>query len=78
MRPGGVPANGDHPVHRDCADFLVDGRPLLFRRSGPEAVSPPGSDVPPAVLTTHVRRLLLEAPREPPVGLTARGGPAAD
>ncbi|MEU1469253.1 oxidoreductase [Streptomyces sp. NPDC005761] len=61
MRAGGVLANGDHQVHRDFMDFLVDGRPLLFRLSDLDAVSPLASDVPPAILTTQVRRLLLEA-----------------
>ncbi|MFI7367047.1 oxidoreductase [Streptomyces sp. NPDC050149] len=61
MRAGGVLANGDHQVHRDFMDFLVDGRPLLFRLSDLDAVSPLASDVPPAIFTTHVRRLLLEA-----------------
>ncbi|MGW6208302.1 oxidoreductase [Streptomyces sp. NPDC055089] len=61
MRAGGVLADGHHRVHRDFMDFLIDGRPLLFRLSDLDAVSPLASDVPPAILTTQVRRLLLEA-----------------
>lgn len=61
MRAGGVLAHGDYQVHRDFMDFLVDGRPLLFQLSDLDAVSPLASDVPPAIFTTHVRRLLLEA-----------------
>ncbi|WP_055494147.1 hypothetical protein [Streptomyces sp. TP-A0356] len=61
MRAGGVLANGDYQVHRDFVDFLVDGRPLLFRLSDLDAVSPLASDVPPAIFTAQVRGLLLEA-----------------
>ncbi|MGW0738059.1 oxidoreductase [Streptomyces sp. NPDC002851] len=60
-RAGGVLANGDYQVHRDFQDFIVDGRPLLFQLSDLDAVSPLASDVPPALFTDHVRRLLLEA-----------------
>ncbi|WP_353945951.1 oxidoreductase [Streptomyces sp. HUAS MG91] len=61
MRAGGVLANGDYQVHRDFLDFIVDGRPLLFRLSDLDAVSPLASDIPPAIFTDHVRSLLLEA-----------------
>ncbi|GAA2284371.1 oxidoreductase [Streptomyces ruber] len=61
MRAGGVLANGHYQVHRDFVDFIVDGRPLLFRLSDLDAVSPLASDVPPAIFTAHVRGLLLEA-----------------
>ncbi|MFB6706710.1 oxidoreductase [Streptomyces sp. NPDC056333] len=61
MRAGGVLGHGDHQVHRDFMDFIVDGRPLLFQLTDLDAVSPLASDVPPAIFTTHVRRLLLEA-----------------
>ncbi|MET8331732.1 oxidoreductase [Streptomyces sp. NPDC005181] len=61
MRAGGVLAHGDYQVHRDFMDFIVDGRPLLFQLTDLDAVSPLASDVPPAIFTTHVRRLLLEA-----------------
>ncbi|MFD4232023.1 oxidoreductase [Streptomyces sp. NPDC058545] len=60
MRAGGVLADGDYQVHRDFMDFIVDGRPLLFQLTDLDAVSPLASDVPPAIFTTHVRRLLLE------------------
>ncbi|MER6123356.1 oxidoreductase [Streptomyces sp. NPDC001795] len=61
MRAGGVLANGDYQVHRDFVDFVVDGRPLLFRLSDLDAVSPLASDIPPAIFTAQVRSLLLEA-----------------
>jgi hypothetical protein len=61
MRTGGVLADGAYQVHRDFTDFIVDGRPLLHRLSDLDAVSPLASDVPPAVFTDHLRRLLLEA-----------------
>ncbi|MEV0090734.1 oxidoreductase [Streptomyces sp. NPDC050738] len=61
MRSGGVLADGAYQLHRDFLDFIVDGRPLLFRLSDLDAVSPLASDVPPAIFTAHVRRLLLEA-----------------
>ncbi|MFI9803364.1 oxidoreductase [Streptomyces sp. NPDC052301] len=64
-RAGGVLADGGYQVHRDFVDFLVDGRPLLFRLSDLDAVSPLASDVPPAIFTAQVRALLLEA--EPPL-----------
>ncbi|MFD4628613.1 oxidoreductase [Streptomyces sp. NPDC058284] len=61
MRAGGVLADGGYQVHRDFVDFIVDGRPLLFRLSDLDAVSPLAADIPPAIFTAHVRRLLLEA-----------------
>ncbi|MER6690809.1 oxidoreductase [Streptomyces minutiscleroticus] len=60
-RPGEILAGGDHRAHRDFVDFVVDGRPLLFRLSDLDAVSPLASDVPPAIFTEQVRALLLEA-----------------
>jgi hypothetical protein len=60
MRAGGVLADGGYRVHRDFVDFIVDGRPLLFRLCDLDAVSPLASDVPPAIFTAQVRRLLLE------------------
>lgn len=66
MRAGGVLANGDYQVHRDFVDFIVNGRPLLFQLSDLDAVSPLAADIPPAIFTAHVRRLLLEA--EAPLG----------
>ncbi|MFG2126707.1 oxidoreductase [Streptomyces sp. NPDC048751] len=65
MRAGGVLADGGVQVHRDFLDFIVDGRPLLFRLSDLDAVSPLASDVPPAIFTAQVRALLLEA--DPPL-----------
>ncbi|WP_030781196.1 hypothetical protein [Streptomyces sp. NRRL S-920] len=62
MRAGGVLANGDFQVHRDFVDFIVNGRPLLFQLCDLDAVSPLAADIPPAIFTAHVRRLLLEAP----------------
>ncbi|GGT05320.1 oxidoreductase [Streptomyces chromofuscus] len=61
MRAGEVLADGGFQVHRDFVDFIVDGRPLLFRLSDLDAVSPLASDVPPAIFTAQVRGLLLEA-----------------
>ncbi|MGW7285328.1 oxidoreductase [Streptomyces sp. NPDC054847] len=61
MRTGGVLADGAYQVHRDFTDFIVDGRPLLHRLSDLDAVSPLASDIPPAVFTDHLRRLLLDA-----------------
>ncbi|WJV45103.1 oxidoreductase [Streptomyces flavofungini] len=61
MRAGGVLAGGDYQVHREFVDFIVNGRPLLFQLADLDAVSPLASDIPPAIFTTHVRRLLLEA-----------------
>ncbi|MFI0982191.1 oxidoreductase [Streptomyces sp. NPDC021093] len=61
MRAGGVLVNGAYQVHRDFMDFIVDGHPLLHQLADLDAVSPLASDVPPAIFTTHVRRLLLEA-----------------
>jgi hypothetical protein len=61
MRAGGVLANGDFQVHGDFVDFVVDGRPLLFRLSDLDAVSPLASDIPPAIFMAQVRGLLLEA-----------------
>ncbi|WND33724.1 oxidoreductase [Streptomyces sp. BB1-1-1] len=68
MRAGGVRADGDYQVHRDFMDFVVDGRPLLFRLSDLDAVSPLASDVPPAILTAQVRSLLLETDAPLPGG----------
>ncbi|WP_172382802.1 oxidoreductase [Streptomyces sp. MNP-20] len=65
MRAGGVLASGAYQVHRDFVDFVVNGRPLLFQLADLDAVSPLASDIPPAIFTTHVRRLLLEA--DPPL-----------
>ncbi|MGW1808338.1 oxidoreductase [Streptomyces sp. NPDC002078] len=65
IRAGGVLADGGYQVHRDFVDFVVDGRPLLFRLSDLDAVSPLASDIPPAIFTEQVRALLLEA--EPPL-----------
>ncbi|MGC0386457.1 oxidoreductase [Streptomyces sp. SAI-129] len=67
-RAGGVHADGDFQVHRDFMDFVVDGRPLLFRLSDLDAVSPLASDVPPALFTAQVRGLLLEADAPLPGG----------
>ncbi|MFF7352254.1 MULTISPECIES: hypothetical protein [Streptomyces] len=64
-RAGGVLADGGYQAHRDFVDFVVDGRPLLFRLSDLDAVSPLASDIPPAIFTEQVRALLLEA--EPPL-----------
>ncbi|MER6614298.1 oxidoreductase [Streptomyces xantholiticus] len=61
MRAGGVLADGAYQVHRDFTDFIVDGRPLLFRLSDLDAVSPLAADIPPAIFRNHVRALLLEA-----------------
>ncbi|MFK4018123.1 oxidoreductase [Streptomyces albogriseolus] len=60
IRPGGLLAGGDFQVHRDFVDFVVDGRPLLYRLSDLDAVSPLASDVPPSLFTAQVRGLLLE------------------
>ncbi|MFD7552796.1 oxidoreductase [Streptomyces sp. NPDC059578] len=61
-RAGGVLANGELQAHRDFVDFIIDGRPLLYRLADLDAVSPLASDVPPAIFTAQVRGLLLEAP----------------
>ncbi|GAA3504842.1 oxidoreductase [Streptomyces prasinosporus] len=68
IRSGGLLANGDYQVHRDFVDFVVDGRPLLFRLCDLDAVSPLASDVPPAVFTDRVRGLLLETEAPLPAG----------
>ncbi|MEG8279032.1 oxidoreductase [Streptomyces sp. AHA2] len=68
MRAGGVRTDGGYQVHRDFLDFVVDGRPLLFRLSDLDAVSPLASDVPPAIFTAQVRSLLLESPAPLPGG----------
>ncbi|MGC9376453.1 oxidoreductase [Streptomyces sp. MH13] len=68
MRAGGVLADGDYQVHRDFVDFIVDGRPLLFRLSDLDAVSPLASDVPPAIFAAQVRSLLLESDAPLPGG----------
>ncbi|MET7457279.1 oxidoreductase [Streptomyces sp. NPDC005574] len=60
-RAGAVLGDGRHRSHRDFTDFVVDGRPLLFRLSDLDAVSPLTSDVPPETLTARIRELLLEA-----------------
>ncbi|MFJ9241646.1 oxidoreductase [Streptomyces sp. NPDC101776] len=65
MRAGDVLADGGYQVHRDFVDFIVDGRPLLFRLTDLDAVSPLASDVPPAIFTAQVRSLLLET--DPPL-----------
>lgn len=67
-RAGGLLANGDYQVHRDFVDFVVDGRPLLFRLSDLDAVSPLASDVPPSLFTAQVRGLLLEDEAPLPAG----------
>ncbi|MFG3504954.1 oxidoreductase [Streptomyces sp. NPDC047821] len=68
VRAGGVLPGGAYQVHRDFLDFVVDGRPLLHQLSDLDAVSPLASDVPPAIFTDHVRRLLLEAEAPLPGG----------
>ncbi|MEV5550486.1 oxidoreductase [Streptomyces sp. NPDC052309] len=68
MRAGGVLSDGDYQVHRDFVDFIVDGRPLLFRLSDLDAVSPLASDIPPAIFTAQVRSLLLETDAPLPGG----------
>ncbi|MFE4718837.1 oxidoreductase, partial [Streptomyces sp. NPDC056728] len=68
MRAGGVLTNGDYQVHREFLDFIVNGSPLLFQLSDLDAVSPLASDIPPAIFTAHVRRLLLEADAPLPGG----------
>ncbi|GGR10613.1 oxidoreductase [Streptomyces pilosus] len=67
-RAGGLLAGGDHRLHRDFLDFVVDGRPLLFRLCDLEAVSPLASDVPPSIFTAQVRSLLLETGPPLPAG----------
>lgn len=67
-RAGAVRADGDVQVHRDFVDFVVDGRPLLFRLSDLDAVSPLASDVPPAIFAAQVRGLLLETEAPLPGG----------
>ncbi|MEU6878364.1 oxidoreductase [Streptomyces sp. NPDC046712] len=61
IRTGSVSPGGSHRAHRDFLDFVVDGRPLLFRLADLDAVSPLASDIPPAILTESVRGLLLDA-----------------
>ncbi|MEU0443257.1 oxidoreductase [Streptomyces sp. NPDC006186] len=68
IRAGAVLGDHHYQVHRDFLDFVVDGRPLLYRLSGLDAVSPLASDVPPAVFTEQVHSLLLEAPAPLPGG----------
>ncbi|MFE3324376.1 oxidoreductase [Streptomyces sp. NPDC059176] len=65
VRAGGVLVDGGYQVHRDFVDFIVDGRPLLFRLADLDAVSPLASDVPPSIFVHQVRSLLLEA--DPPL-----------
>ncbi|WP_371101277.1 oxidoreductase [Streptomyces sp. PU_AKi4] len=67
-RAGGLLADGDYQVHRDFVDFVVDGRPLLFRLSDLDAVSPLASDVPPSLFTAQVQGLLLETEAPLPAG----------
>lgn len=67
-RAGQVRTDGDFQVHRDFMDFVVDGRPLLFRLCDLDAVSPLASDVPPAIFTAQVRGLLLETDAPLPGG----------
>ncbi|MFF0588356.1 oxidoreductase [Streptomyces sp. NPDC003781] len=67
-RAGHVHTDGDFQVHRDFMDFVVDGRPLLYRLCDLDAVSPLASDVPPAILTAQVRGLLLETEAPLPGG----------
>lgn len=68
MRAGGVRTDGDYQIHRDFVDFVVDGRPLLFRLCDLDAVSPLASDVPPAIFAAQVRSLLLETDAPLPDG----------
>ncbi|MER7108278.1 oxidoreductase [Streptomyces sp. NPDC000229] len=68
IRAGGVLTGGAYQVHRDFLDFVVDGRPLLHQLSDLDAVSPLAADVPPAVFTDHVRRLLLDGEAPLPEG----------
>ncbi|MFD8915795.1 oxidoreductase [Streptomyces sp. NPDC059575] len=65
FRAGGVLPDGGYQIHRDFTDFVVDGKPLLFRFPDLDAVTPLASDVPPEVLAAQVRGLLLEG--EPPL-----------
>ncbi|MFJ4735827.1 oxidoreductase [Streptomyces sp. NPDC088770] len=67
-RPEEIAADGGHRLHRDFVDFVVDGRPLLFRLADLDAVSPLASDVPPAILAAQVRGLLLESEAPLPGG----------
>ncbi|MFF9489680.1 oxidoreductase [Streptomyces sp. NPDC014676] len=67
-RAGGLLADGDHQVHRDFVDFVVDGCPLLFRLSDLDAVSPLASDVPLSLFAAQVRSLLLETEAPLPAG----------
>ncbi|MER5481070.1 oxidoreductase [Streptomyces sp. NPDC002734] len=67
-RAGAVLAGGAHVTHRDFTDFVVDGRPLLFRLADLDAVSPLAADVPPVIFAEQVRALLLEAPAPLPGG----------
>ncbi|MFF0461986.1 oxidoreductase [Streptomyces mexicanus] len=68
MRAGEVLADGDHRLHRDYVDFVVDGQPLLHRLSDLDAVSPLASDIPPAIFTAQVRALLLQSEAPLPGG----------
>ncbi|MCT4353262.1 oxidoreductase [Streptomyces sp. Je 1-79] len=67
IRPGGIAPDGSPRAHRKFLDFVVDGRPLLFRFPDLDAVSSLASDVPPAALSASVRGLLLDA-GAPPAG----------
>ncbi|MER6912152.1 oxidoreductase [Streptomyces sp. NPDC000594] len=62
MRTGGVRPAGACHLPRDFLDFIVNGRPLLFRLSEGDAVSPLASDVPPAIPPGQACRLLPENP----------------
>ncbi len=83
LRPGaatrpGLLAGGDFQVHRDFVDFVVDGRPLLYRLSDLDAVSPLASDVPPSLFTAQVRSLLLETGAPcPTAGTSSTAAPSA-
>ncbi|MEV3987906.1 oxidoreductase [Streptomyces sp. NPDC049837] len=68
IRAGGVLTKGVYQAHRDFLDFVVDGRPLLHQLSDLDAVSPLASDVPPAIFTDHVRRMMLDAEAPLPGG----------
>ncbi|KPI19911.1 hypothetical protein OK074_7713 [Actinobacteria bacterium OK074] len=68
MRAGAVLADGDHQLHRDFVDFVVDGTPLLYRLADLDAVSPLAADVPPAIFTAQIRGLLLETEAPLPEG----------
>ncbi|MFC8277490.1 oxidoreductase [Streptomyces sp. NPDC057271] len=68
VRPGGIAPDGAARAHRTFLDFVVDGRPLLFRFADLDAVSPLATDVPPELLSTSARALLLDADTPPAAG----------